>query len=585
MKNNFERIKNQYISRDLGNVDFRTYGEKAFDYVSELAREAGADKDKSICNITYAIERLGHNHSIVDNLVNMAEKMLHERLMQKRNGKSDLPGPEIFKNGIIDTGRIIGIDVDAKLRIDQFSGNMVIYGQYGMGKTNLNLYMIPQLISQGIHVDIFDVTTDYRDILSIPGCSDGLILNHDTDRLNPLEPIGSPEEHLQFLWEITRQDFNLRDETKEMLFNYTNQLYRVFGVYEGNDPPTLIDLRKFLEEERTNEATSLANKRKIRTALEKLSYILGSFKNMASQRRGYSLDMLDKFCFVSYEIGSLSEDKRSWYMKLKLKQYYYKGIIGRDRHKLNRIIVVDEAKGIFSKSRIGDVTNYIKEMYTKSRSIGCWWIIGDQFATELADFTRAANCQIVFQTVIPKEIREIGMATGCSESMKLEIARLGKYKMLQKITDFPYPYQVMTHKSMVKRHIIDSEISTLMREKLARLNGNSMNNKEEKKARLVIRENVTNTEREKTQTNRVRINKNPFEELERFLRYIKNNPGTKLTDIYRALGFSARKGDSIKNKAKENDLVKEKICRTGRKGRPLTELELTEKGRVYTDEK
>lgn len=580
MASNFEKMNYPYKS-DKSKLDLRSDAQKASDYINFLAREAGAEHEKFVQNALRIVMAFSHNYLLIKRQVNMVEQRLAKKIEQRRRSESSLPGAEVFKNGVINIGTVLGSNIISKLRIEYLSGNLSIYGQYGMGKTNLNLCIVPQIISQGIHVDIFDVTSDYRDILQIPGCKNGLVLNPNSDLFNPLEPIGNPEEHLQFLWEITQQDFNLRYETKEMLFNYSDQLYRKFGVYEGNNPPSFMDLKEFLKEERTKPKTTVADKKKIETALRKIDYILNSFKSMANCRKGYALDTLDHFSFVSYEIGNLSEDKRSWLIKLKARSYQHKGMISKERHKVNRIIVVDEAKGVFGKSRIGIETNYIKDMYTKSRSIGCWWIISDQFATELADFTRAASCQISFQHTIPKEIREISTGMGCSEAQKLEIPRLGRYKALQKITDFPFPYPIMTYKSKVQRHIVDSELNRLMRDKLSILNSNSRSEQGTKKVRL-----ITKKEKEEITKSLIQIRKNPLDDFEGFLRFTNDNPDTKLTDIYKALNLSGRKGDAIKSKAKDNELIIEnKIRCPGRRGRPVIVLKLTQKGREYISEK
>ncbi len=461
-----------------------------------------------------------------------------------------------------------------------------------MGKTNLNFNIIPQLIAQGIHVDIFDVATDYRDLLQIPGCQNSLVLTPDSDMFNPLEPIGSPEDHLQFLWEITQQDFNLRDETKEMLFNYSNELYEKMGIYEDGVPPTFLDLKEFLKEQKGKSTTTAADKRKIQTALSKLGYILNSFKNMSNCNRGYTLDFLDKFSFVSFEIGDLSEDKRSWYMKLKLRKYQFKGLMSKERHKVKRMIVVDEAKGIFGKSRIGTSTNFIKDMFTKSRSIGCWWIISDQFATELAEFTRAASCLVSFQHTIPKEIREIATGMGCNEAQKMKIPQLGRFVALQKIADYPYPYQIKTIKSAVERHIGDAELARLMQGRIPEFNTQSAR-KKRGKARLIAKRMISdgsnrgegsNWEKETAERKSPEV-KNPFEDIERLIRFINDNSGMNLTGIYRALKLSGRKGNSLKNKAIENGLIMEEVQRSTGKGRPAKRLRLTEGGKEYINEK
>jgi hypothetical protein len=506
-------------------------------------------------------------------------------LMKDNNGQDNrLPGPEFFRNGTIVFGKISGTGTEVKLPIEQFSGNTVIYGQYGMGKTNLNHLIIPQLASQGVHVDVFDVTNDYRDLILVSECKGGLVLNHETDRLNPLEPVGSPDEHLQFFWEITRQDFNIREETKTMLFNYSVELYEKHGVREGNDSPTLFDLLDRLEEEKEKKDTSPAVKRKIVTATEKLNYILNTFGKMVNCKRSYSLDTLDSYPVVIREVSMLSEDKRSWYIKLNLRRFYYKGLDSKERHKVKRVIVIDEAKAIFGKSVIGEASNFTKDTFTKSRSKGDVYIISDQFATELAEFTRAANVQISFHHTAPRQIREITIAIAGDESTRAEIPRLGKYKVLMKMTDFPYHFPVITYKAKVERHIDDAENARLMKDKYAKLNNEPQKANNNKRARVIIRELIRESSKAPIRVI-PQARRNVLDDLERFLKFIKDNPNSKVTEIYKALGLSGRKGNGLKTKAKENQMISEKSEHREGKGRPSIELELTDKGKEYLNEK
>jgi hypothetical protein len=588
MKGNFGKM--QYPYTDNVKVDLRSYAQKAYDYITYLAMEAEAEREQYVQNALSIIKAFSMNHSLVNGQVSMIERRLAQRIDQRRRGDRNLPRADDFRGGDIIAGKVLGTDVNVKLRIDQFSGNVAIYGQYGMGKTNLNLCLIPQIIQKGIHVDIFDVSHDYRDILQIPGCENGLVLHHDNDLFNPLEPIGPPERHLQNLWEFTGQDYHLSPETREMLFNYSIKLYKKRNVYDGGSPPTLSDLREYLKRKRAATGTSTSDKNKIGTALRKINFIIDSFKNIAHCRRGYPIDLLDKFSFVSYEIGDLSEENRSWYMKLKLKRFYHKGQMGKERHKVNRVIVVDEAKGIFGKSRIGIATNDIKDMYTKSRSIGFGWLISDQMTTELSEFTRLASCQITFQHTVPKEIREIATGMGCSEAQKLEIPRLGRYRALLKVAEFPYPFPIMTYKSQVKRHIDDAELVRLMKVRRQQIPDAIELSQLGKRVRIV-------TEKESHKEHAGIVIKdykggadssqkeNVLEELHGFLRFIHDHPEMKLTDVYKALKLSGRKGNTLRNKARDNHLLEEQIHQTGGKGRPFKSLRLTDRGKGYINEK
>jgi len=424
MKNISEKISKFNFNNPK--YDLLTYGEKAIAYIEHMTKLVQASETKFVRNSVRIIRAFPNNYPIINNEVAKVEAMVRG-LMRNNNGQdSRLPDREFFRNGTIVFGKIPGTDTEVKLPIEQFSGNTVIYGQYGMGKTNLNQLIIPQLASQGVHVDVFDVTNDYRDIILVSECKGGLVFNHDTDRLNPLEPVGDPDEHLQFFWEITRQDFNIHHETKEMLFNYSIELYERQGVREGNDPPTLLDLRDRLKEEKERKVTSPATKRKIETAISKLNYILSTFGKMVDCRRSYPLNVLDGYPVVIREVSMLSEDKRSWYIKLNLRRFYYKGLAGKERHKVKRVIVIDEAKAIFGKSVIGEASNFTKDTFTKSRSKGDVYIIADQFATELAEFTRAANSQISFHHTVPSQIKEITIAIAGDESTRAALSARGR---------------------------------------------------------------------------------------------------------------------------------------------------------------
>lgn len=582
MENLFEKI-NKFNSSNP-KCDLLTYGEKAIAYIEHITKMVKVWETKYVQNSVRIIRAFSNNYPIINNEVAKVEAKVRG-LMQNNNGQdSRLPGPEFFRNGTIVFGKIPGTGTEVKLPIEQFSGNTVIYGQYGMGKTNLNQLIIPQLASQGVHVDVFDVTNDYRDLILVSECKGGLVLNHETDRLNPLEPVGSPDEHLQFFWEITRQDFNIREETKTMLFNYSVELYEKHGVREGNDPPTLFDLLDRLKEEKEKKDTSPAVKGKIVTATEKLNYILNTFGKMVNCKRSYSLDALDSYPVVIREVSMLSEDKRSWYIKLNLRRFYYKGLAGKERHKVKRVIVIDEAKAIFGKSVIGEASNFTKDTFTKSRSKGDVYIISDQFATELAEFTRAANLLISFHHTAPRQIREITIAIAGDESTRSEIPRLGKFKALMKITDFPYHFPVITYKSKVPRHTDDDENARLMKDKYAKLNNEPQKANNNKRARVIVRELIQKSSKAPIKVI-PQVKRNVLDDLEGFLKYIKDNPGSKVTEIYKALGLSGRKGNGLKTKAKENQMISEKSEHREGKGRPSIELELTDKGKEYLNEK
>ncbi len=132
MKRNLEKTSCPYSS-DKSKVDLRSYVLKASDYINCLAEEAGAENDKFVQNALLIVRSFGLDRSLIDNQIKIVEQRLWRRIDQRRRGNSNLPR-SVFKNGVINVGKVVGSDIEAKLRIEHLSGNATIYGQYGMGE-------------------------------------------------------------------------------------------------------------------------------------------------------------------------------------------------------------------------------------------------------------------------------------------------------------------------------------------------------------------------------------------------------------------------------------------------------------------
>ena len=141
----------------------------------------------------------------------------------------------------------------------------------------------------------------------------------------------------------------------------------------------------------------------------------------------------------------------------------------------------------------------------------------------------------------------------------------------------------MTYKSRVDRHITDSELTRLMKGRITGLVSPPSDFRRSKRVRLITQRKI-NDNRPKTieptplESSEI---KNPLEDLERFLMFIHNHTGFKLTDIYKGLNLSGRKGGALKNKEMENGLITEEVLHTSGKGRPSKVLKLTEDGLGY----
>lgn len=587
MGSNFDKINYLYSSDKLKKVDFRSYGERALDYAKDLAKEANAENEKFVRNNIKAIEKLGHNYFITRKLVSDLEKRLGKIIKDKRRkGQSDLPPSTIFKEDVRLGSLAKRPEQSAALGFRELNKDTFLFGKKGEGKTNLILLIIPQIVKKQKFCLMFDfkMEPEYRDLIQIPECSNMAILPPWLDKDNIFDSQGDPqEEWLLWVWEILRQSYNITEPSQLMLISYCRQLSERSGIF------CMHDLRDLLEDELSNPATPQSDKNKIHTCLKIIKVILLDAGPMLDCRQGYSLkDIYKNFDLASYELNKLSSKGKQWIPKLKLKRLHQLTSSLGNKQGLNIAVVTDEAKMMLGKHIFQSAhMDYIKEVHTQSRgAMGMGWIIADQsYSSELADFVlENIETQICFRLTSPAQIRNAAFSMGCDAS---EIRELHTPFALMRKSNWPRPFKIQIEKVRISKSITDGEVRRSMNQRLAKLNYIPRQGREQKRAKLISRANINQNlvGVRKITLIPAKIKKNPLEDLERFLRFIKDNPSTKLTDIYKTLHFSGRKGDTVKNNAKDNLLIEEKIFHTGRKGRPLIELELTVRGKEYINEK
>ncbi|MEW6686067.1 MAG: hypothetical protein AB1393_07675 [Candidatus Edwardsbacteria bacterium] len=546
---------------------------QAFLHIMNLARETGSEREPFVLQALKVIRAFPQNRELVQSYAKSVERRLMPKLL-KEQFHSEVPDSNVF-SGSIHLGYVAENNVPVRLTLNQLNQNIFTCGRLGSGKTNLNFNIIPQVVGQGIRCEICDFKQEYRDLLTLPECRPMVILNPDNNKFNPLKPIGNPKGYIQFFWDAFQQDFNLRPETKQMLINYTDELYKLYDVYSsGRYSPTMFDLYDFL-----NEKTEKSSQ-KIYRCLEVISSIINRIGDMINCSSGYSLD---NFKVVSYEMDNLSEDLRSWLLKLRQKNLFEQGLKNRERNILRNIHIFDEAKMVFGKSRIGDSTNYIKDVVTQQRALGIGLIISDQNPSELADFIRNnIYTQICFHLVHPKEIRSAAISLGGNESTQIRIARLAIPYALVSLGHYPYPFLMRIPRCKVKEHIINDELERMMHPIISQLSFIPRHSPDKPIVKIeprteTIKEPVKPAPIQKTQV------KNLFEHWMEFLNYVKGNPENNISSIYDSLGLSRRKGNKIKDQLKENSLVEEITIHTGERKRPQMRLKLTQKGEEYVN--
>jgi hypothetical protein len=191
------------------------------------------------------------------------------------------------------------------------------------------------------------------------------------------------------------------------------------------------------------------------------------------------------------------------------------------------------------------------------------------------------EAHIFLRQTLPFESRNAGFILGCDPQAILGLHQ--PYVMMRK-SNWPHSFKVWVPKSAVSIRLTEQAVCKDTDQKLLKIGYVSANHRANKKVKLITGKKFFSQNERLVKVIAV-AHKNPFSDLEIFLLYIKDHSGNKVTDIYRALKFSGRKGNGIKTKAIENGLINEKSERGEGKGRPALILELTEKGKEYIDEK
>lgn len=581
--NNFEKIG--FPGADEPDIDLRSYALKQYDYIVTLGRTAKAEKEKWFRHALEIVRRSPNNRHLVWAQVRMVEDRVRMKINQMQHaGNSNLPGADVFKEGVL-----LGFLADNRkqavtLSLDELNRNTFISGKTGEGKTNIIFNLVPQFIKRKIFTIMFDfkLESEYRNLLQLPECGNIAILSiRHNDRDNIFDPCGeNAEEWFLFIWDILQQSYEIKEPTQIMLLNYCKQLHKERDVF------CLDDLQAHLENELNNPELRQSEKNKIHTCLNTIGVIRLDAGEMVQCKRGYSLkEIMRTFTAVSYEFKNISEHGRKWIMKLKLRRLHAALSNDTRMNRLNVMIIADEGKVPFGKDSFQSrYLNYVKQLFTQGRgAYGVGWIVGDQnFLTEIAGFVlQNIETNIFLRQGLPSENRNVGFVLDCDPKEMLNIHR--PYAMMRK-SNWPYTFKLWIPKSPVSRRFTDKETYKIMEVKLLKIIYVPIESKAHKRVKLITKR--INSDQQNVSSKIIVVtNKNPLSDLEMFLRYIKDRPGGKVTDIYKALKFSGRKGNGIKTKAIENGLISEKSERGEGKGRPALILELTEKGKEYIDEK
>ena len=332
--------------------NWRSYLLGRYASILELVRIARAQNDPFIGNCLKIIKAFSHKPEIVERQMNIIQTRLQPRILKEQmnpNPFKDLPTREAVK-GNIHIGTIVGREnLNFGLNLEQLNQNLLIVGRAGAGKTTLILNIIKQLIQTNISCWMIDFKQDYRSLLHF--YPETVVIRWQDFKFNPLKPPEhvDPLNWLQIFFDVFTQALDVRLGSKFILIDYIDQLYREYGVYDGGKYfPTMHDLHALLKAKIRDRRTSISDRNKIFTCLNKTTALLKRMGKVFDCSSGFPLEeLLNKN--VVFELNGLSVELQAWMVNMLLCWVFNHRIASGRRGRLRNMIIFDEAKLVFGK--------------------------------------------------------------------------------------------------------------------------------------------------------------------------------------------------------------------------------------------
>jgi hypothetical protein len=240
-------------------------------------------------------------------LSDLAETAVIGKAVQHRNQPFNLESTA----GSVEIGETVGGE-PVQLSQQDLTKHLLAVGQSGVGKTTLLYKLVTQL---DVPFWSFDVKQDYRHLIHE---LDGLLVLPWTKlRFNPLVPPAgvSPRRWAQVVTEIFGHATALLSGSKNYLLKSLLELYRVYGLFEQDEPPypSFHELEQMLASDPINYMRKASNYRD--TVLNRVEAMNLGAGTIFDCSQGYGLEELLQRDVV-FEFDGLSRDTQNFLMEV-----------------------------------------------------------------------------------------------------------------------------------------------------------------------------------------------------------------------------------------------------------------------------
>lgn len=470
------------------------------------------------------------------------------------------------------------------LREQDWQRHVCITGMSGSGKTTLAFQIIRNFIVKDKPFLIMDWKKSFRPLMLIDKdiilftVGNGTLSNGFKVNINRPPKGVPPKEWISILTDVILESFDASHGTAKIISEILDKTFRDFKVYQGSEnyPTWYQILDRLLEKEA--ESKSRRRETEWLTSAVRIAHTLtfGDYGKCLSTKGAQEMtveEILDKKAI--FELYSLNTVQKKFFCEYLLTYVYkLKKNMNMISDSFKHAIIVDEAHNIFLRDR----PHYMKEtvtdmVYREMREYGESLICMDQHISKLSE-TVVGNsaCIIAFQQILPHDVDVISNLTQLRDKrnyfsmldvgqavvrlaeryndpfmikvpfIPLKKENVGNDYVVTRMNKYMSEHRLRKAIDLCKEATVDEEMEKL--KKVFNQSGVRTSVKELKEIHL---------ERKPKELHELRLENISGDE-KRFLDLVKKER-LSVSQAYKKLGLSARKGNQIKEKLIEKKLI------------------------------
>jgi len=447
--------------------------------------------------------------------------------------------------------------------------NILIAGQAGSGKTNLNFWMLKQLRGK---VPFWAFDFSKREYRALARSADILVLRPEELRFNLLRPPANvrPKEWLSTFCSLFSESFSLMTASEGFIFTEASKLYDIYGVWDGSDTcPTVRHLLAFLENNNYGYRTKEHGYWEV--CVNRLRSITRALGPMVDCDKDFLPSLIGRN--VVFELVGLPEEMKLFVANLLMLWVFTHRVSYADvADRFEMAIFIDEASRLFDvkkEMRAEQSIPFIDMLTKQMRATGIGLIVSDQEPSRLAYSIKAnAGIRICFSLASGWDVNDMAASLDLSPKEKDVLKNLPVGMAVAK-RSFGYtrPFIVRVPRVEVPRIATDRELDRINSHALATLNSQATGPADKLK----------DWKTKKSATGDLGVKHKEY------LESLADVPLLSASERRARLGWTNHMENKVKSELAAWEYIYEVEINTGGRGGRLKIAELTPRGRAFAE--